>query len=147
MSVLKIVLGFLPWVAFSLISGWAGPDGVAIAALVSLILAAVFVARSIIRHESVKLVEASAVVTFAAIGAWALIDPASGGFLDFYGRGVVTLVLAAVIAAAWRGVRSPSSTPGSRSRRSTGTRPRSTRSTAGSPPPGRARSRSWGSGT
>jgi len=100
MSVKQILLGFLPWVAFSMISTRVGPGAVGMAALLALVLAAVFVARSIMRGESPKLLEVTAVITFAAIGAWALLDPASDDFLAFYGRGAVALILAAVIAGS-----------------------------------------------
>jgi len=100
MSVKQILLGFLPWVAFSMISTRVGPGAVGTAALLALVLAAVFVVRSVMRGESPKLLEVTAVVTFAAMGAWALLDPASDDFLAFYGRGAVALILAAVITAS-----------------------------------------------
>jgi hypothetical protein len=97
MSPLKIALGFLPWIAFSMIATRAGAGAVGMAALVALTVAAVLTARSLARHESVKLLEGTALATFAVMGGWALIDPASDGFLAFYGRGLATLVLVAAI--------------------------------------------------
>lgn len=97
MSALKIALGFVPWIVFSLIATRAGAGAVGVAALLALVVAAGLVLRALARHESVKVLEATAVVTFGAMGAWALIDPASDDFLAFYGRGVAALILFAVI--------------------------------------------------
>ena len=46
MSPLKIAIGFVPWFAFCLVSGFVGAHGVVLAALAGLVLAAVFVVRS-----------------------------------------------------------------------------------------------------
>lgn len=97
MSPLKIALGFLPWIAFSLIATRAGAGAVGIAALVAFAVAAALLVRSVMRRESVKLLEATASVTFAAMGLWALLSPASDAFLAFYGRGAAAVVLLAVI--------------------------------------------------
>jgi hypothetical protein len=139
MDTKKILVGFLPWIAFSLIATRVGAGAVGLAALLALVIAAVLVGRSLSRGESVKLLEATAVGTFALMGVWAIVDPTSDAFLADYGRGLAALILAAVIAL--------SSTPASRSRRSTGTRRSSTRSTAGSAPRGPGPPRSWASGT
>jgi hypothetical protein len=98
MSTKQILLGFIPWVVFSIISTRVGPGAVGMAALVALVVAAGFVARSLLRGESAKFIELTAVATFAAAGVWALLDPASDGFLALYGRGLAALVLAAAIA-------------------------------------------------
>lgn len=100
MSTKQILLGFLPWIVFSAVSTRVGPGAVGMAALLALALAAYFVVRSVARGRSVKLLELTAVVTFALMGAWALIDPASDEFLAFYGRGVAALILAAVIGVS-----------------------------------------------
>ena len=73
MSVKQILLGFLPWIAFSAISTRVGPGAVGMAALLALVLAAVFVARSVARGQIPKLLEVTAVATFAVMSAWALI--------------------------------------------------------------------------
>lgn len=99
MSAKSILIGFLPWIAFSMISTRVGPGAVGMAALIALVVAAVLVARSVARGQSPKLLELTGMVTFAAMGVWALVDPASDAFLAFYGRGVAALVLAAVIVA------------------------------------------------
>lgn len=100
MSVKQILLGFLPWIAFSAISTRVGPGAVGMAALLALVLAAVFVARSVGRGQSPKLLEVTAVATFAVMSAWALIDPASDEVLALYGRGGAALVLAVVLAVS-----------------------------------------------
>ncbi|MDN5916904.1 MAG: hypothetical protein L0I76_17660 [Pseudonocardia sp.] len=100
MSTKQILIGFLPWVAFSTIATRVGPGAVGMAALLALALAAVFVARSVARGEMPKLLELTAVVTFGAMGVWALVDPASDAFLADYGRGLAALILSAVIIAS-----------------------------------------------
>lgn len=100
MSVKQILLGFLPWIAFSAVSTRVGPGAVGMAALLALALAAVFVVRSVARGQSPKLLEVTAVVMFAVTSAWALIDPTSDEVLAFYGRGGAALVLAVVLAAS-----------------------------------------------
>lgn len=100
MSVKQILLGFLPWVVFSAISTRVGPGAVGMAALLALVVAAVFVARSVGRRKSPKLLEITAVVTFAVIGTWALVEPASDDSLAWYGRGLAAIVLAVVIAVS-----------------------------------------------
>jgi hypothetical protein len=98
MDTKKILVGFLPWIAFSLVATRVGAGAVGLAALLALVIAAVLVGRSLSRGESVKLLEATAVGTFALMGVWAIVDPASDAFLADYGRGLAALVLAAVIA-------------------------------------------------
>ena len=98
MSTKQILLGFVPWVAFSLISTRIGPGAVGMAALLAFVLAACLVGRSVARGGTPKLIELTAVATFAVIGVWALLDPASDDVLAFYGRGLAALVLAAVLA-------------------------------------------------
>jgi hypothetical protein len=103
MSTKQILLGFLPWIAFSAISTRVGPGAAGAAALVAFVVAAALVARSYIRGESPKLLELTALVTFAGIGLWALLDPAAADVLAFYGRGGATLLLAVVIAVSLLG--------------------------------------------
>jgi hypothetical protein len=98
MDTKKILVGFLPWIAFSLIATRVGAGAVGLAALLALVIAAVLVGRSLSRGESVKLLEATAVGTFALMGIWAIVDPTSDAFLADYGRGLAALILAAVIA-------------------------------------------------
>jgi hypothetical protein len=98
MSTKQILLGFLPWIAFSMISTRIGPGAVGMAALLALVVAAVLVARSLTAGETPKVLEVTAVGTFAVMGVWALLDPASDALLAFYGRGVAALILAAVVA-------------------------------------------------
>ncbi|MFC5064853.1 hypothetical protein [Actinomycetospora atypica] len=97
MSVKQILMGFLPWVVFSMVATRVGPGAVGMAALLALAVALVFVVRSVNRGEGAKLLEVTAVVTFAATAAWALVSPTSDTFLAFYGRGAAALVLAAVL--------------------------------------------------
>ncbi|GAA1855192.1 hypothetical protein GCM10009836_39040 [Pseudonocardia ailaonensis] len=98
MSTKQILLGFLPWIAFSLIATRVGPGAAGMAALLALVLAAVLVGRTVARRESVKLIEVTGLATFAVIGAWAVVAPSSDAFLANYGRGLAALVLAVVIA-------------------------------------------------
>lgn len=99
MSTKSILIGFLPWIAFSLIATRVGPGAVGMAALVALVVAAVLVGRSVVQGRSPKLLELTGLGVFAVMGVWALVDPASDAFLAFYGRGVAALVLAVVIVA------------------------------------------------
>jgi hypothetical protein len=103
MNTKQILLGFLPWIAFSAISTRVGPGAVGMAALLGLVLAAVLTARSVTRGESVKLIELTGVATFAVMGVWALVDPASDAFLAFYGRGVAAMILSVAIALSLAG--------------------------------------------
>jgi hypothetical protein len=98
MSTKQILVAFLPWIVFSTISTRVGPGAVGMAALLALVLAAILVAHSVAKGEGAKLLELTAVGTFAAMGAWALVDPSSDAFLADYGRGLAAIVLAAVIA-------------------------------------------------
>ncbi|MEJ2865892.1 hypothetical protein [Actinomycetospora flava] len=100
MSIKQFLPGFLPWIVFSLVSTRVGPGAVGMAALLAMGVAAAVVVGSLVRGQSPKLIPVTAGVSFAAMGAWAIAFPASDAFLALYGRGVIGLVLAAVMAVS-----------------------------------------------
>lgn len=97
MSPLKLVLAFVPLVAYSVVVSVGGVGAVPVAALVSLALAAVLVGRSLVRRESPKLLSVTAAVVFAVYLVLALVAPATMPFLAAYGRGLAPLVIAATV--------------------------------------------------
>jgi hypothetical protein len=97
MSVRKVLIGFVPWVIFSLVATRAGPDAIGVAASLAFLVALGLVIRSVRRGESAKLLEVTAVVVFAGFAGVSLITSAGDDFLVDYGRALAALVLAVVI--------------------------------------------------
>ena len=100
MSSNKMFYSLVPWAVFTLAAGHGGTKYVAPAALVSTLLA-VAIAVYNTRGSSLKIIDASGVVTFAAITAIAFVsgDSVRGHLVD-YGRGGAALVLAIVMFAS-----------------------------------------------
>ena len=97
MSMQKALVGFLPWLVFTVIATRGGAGAVGAAAVLALLVALGLVLRSTRRGESVKLLEAIAVVVFGGYAVVALTVPSADGFLAHYGRALAALLLAAVI--------------------------------------------------
>ncbi|MCD2189386.1 hypothetical protein [Actinomycetospora soli] len=97
MSAKSILIGFLPWIAFSLIATRVGPGAVGMAALLALVVAVVLTVRTVRRGESPKLLELAGIGVFAVFGAIALVEPASDAVFAFYGRGLAALALAVLV--------------------------------------------------
>ncbi len=100
MSPVKLVLAFLPWIAYLVVAGIAGPAGVPWAALLALVIALGLVGRSLLRRETPKMLVLASGATFAVYAVLGFLLPALDGFLAGYGRGVAALVLALVILAS-----------------------------------------------
>ncbi|WP_072802990.1 hypothetical protein [Rhodococcoides yunnanense] len=92
----QMVLGLVPWILFAILTQRFGDNQVAFAALISAI-AAVGIAYYQ-RSGGIKIIEASAVVLFAAIAVVGFVGGESvDDFLADFARGGTTLVLAAVM--------------------------------------------------
>lgn len=97
---LKVLTGFIPWIVFSLVATREGAGGVTTAALLAFFVAVAFLIMSMIRGRSLKLLEVTGAVVFAAFGVVGGVNPAVDTFLTDYGRALATLILAVVIFAA-----------------------------------------------
>jgi hypothetical protein len=96
-SAKSILIGFLPWIVFSLVATRVGPGAVGAAALLALVVAVVLTVRSARRGEPPKLLELTGIGVFAVMGAIAVIEPASDAVFAFYGRGLAALALAVLV--------------------------------------------------
>jgi hypothetical protein len=96
----KMFYSLVPWAVFTLAAGHGGTKYVAPAALVATVLA-LAIAIYNTRGSSLKIIDASGVVTFAAITAIAFVsgDPVRRHLVD-YGRGGAALILALVMFAS-----------------------------------------------
>ena len=65
---LKVLIGFVPWVVFGLVSTRAGAGAVTTAALLAFFVAAAFLVAGQIRGRSPKVLEVTAAVVFAGYG-------------------------------------------------------------------------------
>lgn len=97
MSAKSILVGFLPWIVFSLVATRVGSGAVGMAALLALAVALVMTAISVRRGESPKLIELTGIGVFAVMGAVAVVEPASDTVFAFYGRGLAALALAVLV--------------------------------------------------
>jgi hypothetical protein len=97
MSMLKVLGGFVPWFVFSLVATREGPGSVTTAALLAFVVATAFLVVSKVRGRSLKLLEVTGAVVFAAFGVAGTVNPAMDAFLADYGRSLATLILAAAI--------------------------------------------------
>jgi hypothetical protein len=97
MSSNKMFYSLIPWAVFTVVSAHGGTKFVAPAALIATVLAfgvAVFNTRG----SSLKIIDASGVLTFAAITVIAFVsDDSVRHHLVDYGRGGAALILAAVM--------------------------------------------------
>jgi hypothetical protein len=97
MSMTKVLVGFVPWIVFSLVATRVGPGAVGTAAVLALLVAVGLIIRSVLRGESPKLLEVSGGAVFLAFAvlAWAL--PGLDPVLADYGRGLAAAILALII--------------------------------------------------
>jgi hypothetical protein len=100
MSSKKMFYSLIPWAVFTLAAGHGGIKYVAPAALVATILALAIAVYNT-RGSSLKIIDASGVMTFAAITVIAFVsgDPVRRHLVD-YGRGGAALILALVMFAS-----------------------------------------------
>lgn len=99
MSFTKVLVGFVPWIVFSLVATRLGPHAVGVACVLALLVAGGLIARSLMRGESAKLLEVTAAIVFLALGVVAFAVPGIDGFLTSYGRALAAAILAIVIFA------------------------------------------------
>jgi hypothetical protein len=99
MSFTKVLIGFVPWIVFSLVATRLGPNAVAVACVLAFLVAGALIARSLVRGESAKLLEVTGAVVFLALGVVAAVVPGIDAFLASYGRALAAAILAVVIFA------------------------------------------------
>ena len=99
MSFTKVLLGFVPWIAFSLVATRLGPNAVGVACVLAFVVAGVLIVRSLRRGESPKLLEVTGAVVFLVLAGVAVTVPGIDPFLASYGRALAAAILAIVIFA------------------------------------------------
>lgn len=99
MSFTKVLVGFVPWIVFSLVATRLGPHAVGVACLLAFLVAGALIARSIMKGESAKLLEVTGAVVFLVLAIVAAVVPGIDGFLSSYGRALAAAILAVVIFA------------------------------------------------
>jgi hypothetical protein len=99
MSMTKVLVGFVPWIVFSLVATRVGPGAVAAAAGLAFLVAVGLVVRSVVRGESPKLLELAGAVVFLAFAVAATTTPVLDPVLASYGRAIAAAVLAVIIFA------------------------------------------------
>ncbi|MCD2196781.1 hypothetical protein LQ327_25755 [Actinomycetospora endophytica] len=99
MSMTKVLVGFVPWIVFSLVATRVGPGAVGVAAVLAFLVALGLVIRSVVRGESPKLLELAGAAVFLAFAVVALTAPVLDAVLASYGRAIAALVLALIIFA------------------------------------------------
>jgi hypothetical protein len=97
MSMTKVLVGFVPWIVFSLVATRAGPGAVAAAAGLAFLVAVGLIVRSITGGTSPKVLEASGAVVFLGLAVLAGVSPGLDPVLANYGRAIAAAVLAVVI--------------------------------------------------
>jgi len=97
MSMKQVLVGFVPWIVFTLVATRGGPGAVGAACVLAFLVAAALIVRSVSRAESPKILEMVGAVVFLVLAGISLLDPASDAFLAGYGRAVAAMTLAAVI--------------------------------------------------
>lgn len=93
----KVLLGFVPWIVFSLVATRVGPGAVGVACVLAFVLAVGLIVRSLRRGESAKLLEVTGAAVFLVLGIASVADPGIDALLAGYGRAIAAAVLAAVI--------------------------------------------------
>jgi len=96
MNPLKMLIGLVPWVLFTLLVRIPGDNTAAYAALGAAALSLVLLLAN--RKGGVKIIEAGSVVTFGILTAVAfLAGPAGNAWVTDYGRALAAFVLAAIM--------------------------------------------------
>jgi hypothetical protein len=99
MSMTKVLVGFVPWIVFSLVATRVGPGAVGAAAGLAFLVAVGLIIRSVIGGHSPKVLEVSGAVVFLAFTVLAVTTPALDPVLADYGRSIAAAVLAVIIIA------------------------------------------------
>jgi hypothetical protein len=100
MSPIKLVLAFLPWIAYLVVVSFVGPAGVPWAAVLALLVALGLVVQSVAHHQAPKILVVTSGATFAVYTVLGFAVPATDVFLAGYGRGLAAVLLALVIFAS-----------------------------------------------
>ena len=95
----KVLVGFIPWIVFSLVATRLGAGAVAAACALAFVLAVALIVRSVSRGESPKLLEVTGAAVFLLLGIVAVAVPGTDALLAGYGRAIAAAILAAVILA------------------------------------------------
>ena len=128
MNPVKLILGFVPFILFTVLTGWIPIGWAAAAGLVAaLAVVAVSAAGGI---KVLPLVQAVILLVIAVLGFAA--GPATVAFLTVYGRGLASLALGLFIVATAARTPFTAQSPARRCRSRRGTRRSSSGSTAGS---------------
>ena len=93
----QVLVGFVPWIVFSLVATRLGPGAVGAACVLAFVVAVGLIARSLRHGGSAKLLEVTGAVVFLVLGIVAVAVPGTDGPLAAYGRAIAAAVLAAVI--------------------------------------------------
>jgi hypothetical protein len=97
MSMKQVLLGFVPWIVFSLVATRVGAGAVGVAAVLAFLVAAGLIVRAVVRGGSPKVLELSGAVVFLGLAVLAWTSPAMDPVLASYGRAVAAAVLALII--------------------------------------------------
>ncbi|MBA4025106.1 MAG: septation protein A [Gordonia sp.] len=98
MNAKSMLLGFAPWIVFSVVAERFGADHVAVAAILAFVIALVLTVYETMR-SGWKILDVAGVVTFGIIAAIGLVgDHTVDENLVNFGRGGSTFVLAAIMA-------------------------------------------------
>ena len=96
MNPLKLLIGLVPWVLFTLLVRLPGDNTAAYAALAAAALSLVLLLATL--KGGVKVIEAGSVVTFGVLSGVAFLGgPAGNVWVTDYGRATAAFVLAAVM--------------------------------------------------
>ena len=99
MSMKRVLVGFVPWIVFTLVATRLGPGAVGVACVLAFVVAVGLVVRSVSRGESPKLLEVTGAAVFLGLAVVAAAVPGVDGVLADYGRALAAAILAAVIFA------------------------------------------------
>lgn len=97
MSMKQVLVGFIPWIVFTLVATRVGPAAVGAACVLALLVAVGLIVRSVSRGQSPKILEVVGAVVFLVLGGISFLYPATDAFLSGYGRAVAAATLAAAI--------------------------------------------------
>lgn len=97
MSMKQVLVGFVPWIVFTLVSTRVGPGAVGVACALAFLVAAGLIVRSVSRGKSPKVLEVVGAAVFLLLGIASIAYPDIDGLLAGYGRAIAAAVLAAVI--------------------------------------------------
>lgn len=93
----QVLVGFIPWIVFTLVAIRIGPGAVGVACALAFLVAVGLIIRSMTRGESPKVLEVVGAVVFLGLGLVSFGYPAADAFLSGYGRAIAAATLAAVI--------------------------------------------------